>query len=831
MNPSLNETAISVRGLNKSYTIAHQAQKHSTVAEAMLDRVRHPFRREERETFNALQDVSFDIKKGEVVGIIGRNGAGKSTLLKILSRITEPTSGEIDIYGRLGSLLEVGTGFHPELTGRENIYLNGAILGMRRHEITRQFDAIVDFSGVEKFLDTPVKRYSSGMYVRLAFAVAAHLDSDILIVDEVLAVGDTEFQRKCLGKMQDVASVGRTVLFVSHNMGAVKSLCSRAILLRQGKLVLDGSVDDAVAAYLSYLVETAGRLEGNPERSGSGEARMTSVELLDESGAVTSEVIAGTDVSVKVRYARAKELPEIDVIATLFNDQGVPMTSLSNRHLGVAYTEVFSTGEFTCRLPRLPLLPGSYRLAIALQCGGTNLDLVPNALMINVSGSDFFPSGRVPDPKFCTFLIDQEWAHSSASDATARAAARLTGHELFMQTINIWPQPRSSRNDAVRLSARVEIPGEKSHELWFEVAQEWEASLSTSADAFAIATLMLAASRKADLHVHGTVSPSLLRNLEEISLIWSLWKPDRYSPIKVTAESETEETPTHPDEAISCFSGGVDGSFTAFRHAKDLCGRQRRNLTAGLLVHGFDMAIDEMGQFERACAGAEKSLRSLNLPLVRMRTNLRQLGINWEDSSGSAMAASLSFMKGRFGIGLMGSTETYDFWSPFGSTPLIDPMFSSDTFRLVHDGAGFARNQKVQLVSQWAAGMQNLRVCWEGSDPSRNCGRCEKCVRTILNFRVVGAGLPDCFDSDVADAAIARVPIRNAVQMNEFVGILQEAHIRGLRDEPWVQILDRRIARARRGPSLTQRVKARLALRTRLKALQHHLRKEGSCAS
>src|SRR4051812_27138943 len=211
---SSNDLALSVRGLSKSYTISRQQEKHSTLAESMLARARYPFKRAKMETFWALNDVSFDLKKGDVVGIIGRNGAGKSTLLKILSRITEPTSGEIDIHGRLGSLLEVGTGFHPELTGRENIYLNGAILGMRRQEISRQFDAIVDFSGVEKFLDTPVKRYSSGMYVRLAFAVAAHLASDILIVDEVLAVGDTEFQRKCLGKMQDVASAGRTVLFV-----------------------------------------------------------------------------------------------------------------------------------------------------------------------------------------------------------------------------------------------------------------------------------------------------------------------------------------------------------------------------------------------------------------------------------------------------------------------------------------------------------------------------------------------------------------------------------------------------------------------------------------
>src|SRR4051812_2856453 len=213
---SNSAVAMSVRGLAKSYTIAHNQEKHSTLAEATLARIRRPLRRSTSETFWALRDVSFDILRGQVLGVIGRNGAGKSTLLKVLSRITEPTTGEVQLFGRVGSLLEVGTGFHPELTGRENIYLNGQILGMRKKEIERQFDAIVDFSGCERFLDTPVKRYSSGMYVRLAFAVAAHLQSEILVVDEVLAVGDAEFQRKCLGKMRDVATGGGGGVFFFH---------------------------------------------------------------------------------------------------------------------------------------------------------------------------------------------------------------------------------------------------------------------------------------------------------------------------------------------------------------------------------------------------------------------------------------------------------------------------------------------------------------------------------------------------------------------------------------------------------------------------------------
>ena len=252
-----SETAIRITDLSKSYRIRHEAGDRPTnLAEVVSRRFRKPFQRASVEEFWALKEVNLDIKRGEVVGVIGRNGAGKSTLLKILSRITEPTRGRVELFGRVGSLLEVGTGFHPELTGRENIYLNGAILGMRRGEITRQFDAIVDFAGVERFLDTPVKRYSSGMYVRLAFAVAAHLNPEILIVDEVLAVGDTEFQKKCLGKMQDVAQSGRTVLFVSHNMAAVRKLCHSAVVLESGRVSVSGEVATVSDQYSAQV--TAG---------------------------------------------------------------------------------------------------------------------------------------------------------------------------------------------------------------------------------------------------------------------------------------------------------------------------------------------------------------------------------------------------------------------------------------------------------------------------------------------------------------------------------------------------------------------------------------------
>jgi len=249
---SSDEIAISIRGVGKQYIISHQGEQESTLAESMLTWVKRGFRGSStKETFWALRDISFDVMRGQVVGIIGRNGAGKSTLLKILSRITELTEGEIHIDGRTGSLLEVGTGFHPELTGRENIFLNGSIIGMKRAEIKKHFDAIVDFSGVEKFLDTPVKRYSSGMYVRLAFAVAAHLEPEILIVDEVLAVGDAEFQKKCMAKMGNVAQQGRTVLFVSHNIGAIATLTNAAVRLSAGQLMNYGPTAEIIREYLS----------------------------------------------------------------------------------------------------------------------------------------------------------------------------------------------------------------------------------------------------------------------------------------------------------------------------------------------------------------------------------------------------------------------------------------------------------------------------------------------------------------------------------------------------------------------------------------------------
>ena len=358
---SSKDVAISVRGLSKAYTLAHEAERPSTLAETLLQRARHPFRRMPKETFWALRDVSFDIRQGEVVGIIGRNGAGKSTLLKILSRITEPTAGEIDLHGRVGSLLEVGTGFHPELTGRENVFLNGAILGMTKAEIRRQFDAIVDFAGVEKFLDTPVKRYSSGMYVRLAFAVAAHLNPEILIVDEVLAVGDTEFQKKCLGKMKDAATGGRTVLFVSHNMSAVRSLCTEVIFLAGGTVK---SITDPLTGISAYL--RAADAQRQDVYEGSHGLVLSKLRFLTASGGD-----AGTALEFGQNYRLTMDVkcpaPLNGALSvTILDDEGLKVSSIQSVEEGCDFWDLSRVGQITCDLPALALMPGNYHLSIAL---------------------------------------------------------------------------------------------------------------------------------------------------------------------------------------------------------------------------------------------------------------------------------------------------------------------------------------------------------------------------------------------------------------------------------------------------------------------------------
>ncbi|HEX8423403.1 MAG TPA: ABC transporter ATP-binding protein [Pyrinomonadaceae bacterium] len=321
---------IRVENLGKQYRLGGPQAAYSTLRETLVGAARAPFRWAARRkppaaTVWAVRDVSFEVKPGEIVGIIGRNGAGKSTLLKMLSRITEPTTGAIDLYGRVGSLLEVGTGFHPELSGRENIYLNGAILGMLRTEIARKFDEIVAFAEVEKFIDTPVKHYSSGMYLRLAFAVAAHLEPEILIVDEVLAVGDARFQRKCLNKMQDVGQQGRTVLFISHSMAAITRLCQRAILLNEGQVIADGPSDRVVSTYLHSGLGTVAE-RAWPDRSkapGNEVARLRRVRVHDAEGRTTDAIDIRQPVGLEMEFEVLQGGYVLVPNFGLYNEEGV----------------------------------------------------------------------------------------------------------------------------------------------------------------------------------------------------------------------------------------------------------------------------------------------------------------------------------------------------------------------------------------------------------------------------------------------------------------------------------------------------------------------------
>jgi len=409
------DIAISVRGLSKAYTITHNAERHVTLAEATLHRLRHPFQKQQKETFWALRDISFDIKKGDVVGIIGRNGAGKSTLLKIVSRITEPTQGEIDLYGRVGSLLEVGTGFHPELTGRENIYLNGHILGMRKGEIDKQFDAIVDFAGVEQFLDTPVKRYSSGMYVRLAFAVAAHLDCEIVVVDEVLAVGDTEFQKKCLGKMQDVSNSGRTVFFVSHNMAAVSNLCRTGIVLDGGRLSFIGSARDSIDYYVSRAnARQQADSDGDMQTCRPSWARPTirGARVIDADGNTVSCLRLGSDLGFELSFDVGDGAPLVNpVMGVVLNHPtfgavgGVNMIMTATRMENGPHR----TGTIRCLLRRPPLLQGEYRVDLWLNEGLTYVDLLSGYLTFSLEESDVYGTGRTPYKQMGVMYFEPEW--------------------------------------------------------------------------------------------------------------------------------------------------------------------------------------------------------------------------------------------------------------------------------------------------------------------------------------------------------------------------------------------------------------------------------------
>ena len=364
--------------------------------------------------FWALKDATFDVAAGEVVGIIGRNGAGKSTLLKLLTRITEPTSGEAEINGRVASLLEVGTGFHPELTGRENVFMNGTILGMKRREIEAKFDEIVAFSELEKFIDTPVKRYSSGMYVRLAFAVAAHLEPEILLIDEVLAVGDAEFQKKCLGKMGEVARAGRTVLFVSHNMPAVQNLCGRAVVIDHGRVALDDVPEKAIAHYIEACGANRGaEFRREPETvPATAAAWVESARLEGGTGETVGGIPMGDGFTVRMGVRARQPVENIMAAAAIADAMGTRLCGINSRDMAGA-TWILRGGdslEVVCRVPRTNLLPGVYSVNLGLQRATSRepLDYVAGALALEVLPRDVFGTGKIPQGPGYLYLAS-EW--------------------------------------------------------------------------------------------------------------------------------------------------------------------------------------------------------------------------------------------------------------------------------------------------------------------------------------------------------------------------------------------------------------------------------------
>ena len=422
----MNDTVITVESLSKRYIIGHQHPKSDGIRHVIEAAVRAPFarprshperKRRQKEEFWALKDVSVEVKQGEVFGILGRNGAGKSTLLKILSRITEPTIGRIRLNGRVASLLEVGTGFHPELTGRENIFLNGAILGMTRDEIKRKFDEIVAFAEIEKFLDTPVKRYSSGMYVRLAFSVAAHLDPEILVVDEVLAVGDVAFQKKCLGKMAEAHDRSRTVLFVSHNLAAIESFCSRAVVLEQGRMVFNGPSKEAIHFYLEGLRSNRGAashcdvidLGSSPGRPIKYRPQLKKLELFDgDDRPLRGTLPAGGSLKALIYIELENPCANVDAELAFYTLGGERICTAHSAYEPCRnYERRAGEQVFACEIPNLPLVPGEYKIHVGLDIALREADCVEDATRLTVITSDFYGTGILPTKG--VFLLDNRW--------------------------------------------------------------------------------------------------------------------------------------------------------------------------------------------------------------------------------------------------------------------------------------------------------------------------------------------------------------------------------------------------------------------------------------
>jgi len=409
----MQNSAILVENVSKRYVIGNKMPKYELLIEnaprVFIDLFRA---QKKKQLIWALKDVAFEVKRGEVIGIIGRNGAGKSTLLKIISRIVEPTAGRVTIDGRVGAILEIGAGFHDELSGRENIYLNGAILGMKGKEIRKKFDEIVEFAGIEKFLDTPIKYYSSGMHLRLAFSIAAHLDSEILLVDELLAVGDVEFQNKCFSKMRQITGHGRTVLFVSHNMTAINAFCSSVILLEGGRIISLGRKEQVVSKYLETvykLVDT--ELQQRVDRQGDGRMRFTRYWLENAKGEQIPAFCSGEGAVICVQYSSKSEdrLHNVSVAFALKDCMCNQITDLANRVSANIWDEIPSSGVIRCKMPRLPLVPGRYMFNVFSRVNGIIADWIIDAGVFEVEAGSFFQNGKLSDQGQGNILIDQNW--------------------------------------------------------------------------------------------------------------------------------------------------------------------------------------------------------------------------------------------------------------------------------------------------------------------------------------------------------------------------------------------------------------------------------------
>ncbi len=422
----MNDFAIRIDHISKCYRIGDGPRvRYRTLRDTIADLAMNRWRSirsasknphgNAGETIWALKDVFFEVERGEVLGLIGRNGAGKSTLLKILSKITEPTSGIAEIRGRVGSLLEVGTGFHQELTGRENIYLNGALLGMKRAEIDRKFDEIVSFAEVEKFIDTPVKRYSSGMYLRLAFAVAAHLETEILLIDEVLAVGDASFRRKCLGKMQEVGENGRTIIFVSHDMTAISRLASTTVFLDQGRVNFIGPTDEAIRFYVSQPVSRNDSLSTRTDRSGDGVIRFEYLRFYDTQGTPVESIGSGEPLVIAIGYRndlKNLEPPDLVLDMRITDLMGHPITTFSTRFNDLkARGSLPQTGTLKCYIPCLALAEETYSIDLWVSYRSATADYIARAAELNVTSSDYFETGHAPvKRKHGAAFFKHDWA-------------------------------------------------------------------------------------------------------------------------------------------------------------------------------------------------------------------------------------------------------------------------------------------------------------------------------------------------------------------------------------------------------------------------------------